>query len=62
MDNPQAFEMYQEAIEAERAAWAALKDALPGKPGFDQAKWDAWQAALRRTDEARRAMLDGWAI
>ena len=53
--------MYQEAIEAERAAWAALKDALPGKPGFDQAKWDAWQAALRRTDEARRAMLDGWA-
>jgi hypothetical protein len=54
----QAFELYQEAAEAERAAWEALRGALPGDPDFDQAQWDAWQLALRRTDKARKAMLE----
>lgn len=58
VSTPQPFQVFQEAIDTERAAWAALKDAMPGTPNFDQAKWDAWQAALRRSDEARKAMLD----
>ena len=52
------FDLYQEAMDAERAAWLALKGALPGSPNFDQSKWDAWQIALRRSDAARKAMVE----
>lgn len=57
MGNSHAFDIYQEAVEAERSAWAALNGGLPGKQNFNQDKWDLWRTALRRSDEARKAML-----
>ena len=52
-----AFEQYQQAIEAERAAFDAMKGSLPGHAQIDVDKWQAWQAAVRSSDEARQAMI-----
>lgn len=43
------------AIDAERAAWLAVKDHLPGTEGHDPRLWDAWLEAMRRCQEARAA-------
>lgn len=37
---------YLHAIEAERAAWAALDKRLPGRPGFSPPRWTAWVDAV----------------
>jgi hypothetical protein len=44
------------AIEAERAAWRAVRDHLPGTPGHDPQLWEAWRAAMRRCEEARKVL------
>lgn len=44
------------AIEAERAAWRAVREHLPGTPGHDPQLWEAWRAAMRRCEEARRLL------
>jgi hypothetical protein len=47
------FDEIAAAIEAERAAWLAVKDHLPGTEGYDPRLWDAWLGAMRRCREAR---------
>jgi hypothetical protein len=49
------FDEIAAAIEAERAAWLAVKDHLPGTEGYDPRLWDAWLGAMRRCREARPA-------
>jgi hypothetical protein len=44
------------AIAAERAAWAKVKDKLPGSPGYDPALWENWRTAVSRCHAARAAM------
>ena len=47
------------AIAAERAAWAKVKDKLPGSPGYDAALWEAWRVAANRCHAARAALRAG---
>lgn len=47
------FDELAAAIDAERAAWLAVKDHLPGTEGHDPRLWDAWLEAMRRCQEAR---------
>jgi hypothetical protein len=49
------FDELAAAIDAERAAWLAVKDHLPGTEGHDPRSWDAWLEAMRRCQEARAA-------
>jgi hypothetical protein len=49
------FDELSAAIDAERAAWLAVKDHLPGTEGHDPRLWDAWLEAMRRCQEARAA-------
>ena len=44
------------SIAAERAAWARVKDKLPGTPAYDDALWQAWRAAVQRCRDARKAL------
>lgn len=54
---------YLHAIEAERAAWAALDRRLPGRPGFSPPKWSAWVDAVADLKlEAERCMTQGPAV
>ena len=39
------YELYSQAIAAERAAWAVTKGCLPGTTSFDPAIWEAWRQA-----------------
>lgn len=47
------FDELAASIEAERQAWLAVKDHLPGAKGHDPRLWDAWIEAMRRCREAR---------
>jgi hypothetical protein len=47
------FDEIAAAIDAERAAWLAVKDHLPGTEGHDPRLWDAWLGAMRRCQQAR---------
>jgi hypothetical protein len=51
----QPFDELSAAIDAERSAWLAVKDHLPGTEGHDPRLWDAWLRAMRRCQEARAA-------
>jgi hypothetical protein len=44
------------AIAAERAAWDKVKSGLPGTPRFQAELWAAWQAAVQRCVDIRRAI------
>lgn len=44
------------AIEAEREAWRAVRGHLPGTPDHDPRLWEAWRAAMRRCEEARKVL------
>jgi hypothetical protein len=46
MPDDLAMYAYIQAIEAERAAWAALDKRLPGRPGFSPPRWAAWVDAV----------------
>ena len=48
---------YKAAVDAERAAWLALRGHLPGSPDFDSTLWQQWQAAVQLADGARSQML-----
>jgi hypothetical protein len=39
------YELYSQAIAAERAAWAVTKGCLPGTTSFDPEIWEAWRLA-----------------
>lgn len=51
------YEEYAAAMAAEKAAWDAVKDCLPGVSGFRPELWEAWRASVHRADAARRAMM-----
>ena len=42
------------AIAAERAAWSAVKESLPGTPSHDAEAWQAWRAAVERCSRLRK--------
>jgi len=54
MNSPQ--EELAAAIAAERAAWARVKDKLPGSPGYDAALWDHWRETVSRCHAARASL------
>lgn len=43
------------AIAEERAAWARVKDNLPGSPGYDAALWEHWRETVSRCHALRSA-------
>lgn len=49
---PNPFDAYAKALDAERAAWEKVKDALPGTPGFDAALWQQWRDCLEASAKA----------
>ena len=51
------YEAYAHAKAAEKAAWEAVKDRLPGTPDYSDELWQAWRESSRRNDEARRALV-----
>jgi hypothetical protein len=54
---------YLHAIEAERAAWAALDKRLPGRPGFSPPRWTAWVDAVADLKlEAERCIAQRGAV
>ena len=34
------------ALEAERLAWADVKESMPGSPTYDATRWKTWTEAL----------------
>ncbi|MBK6007066.1 hypothetical protein JJB11_13270 [Ramlibacter ginsenosidimutans] len=44
------------AIAAERAAWARVKDKLPGSPGYEPALWEQWRETVSRCHAVRAAL------
>jgi hypothetical protein len=40
---------YLRAMQAEREAWLAVADKLPGTPGYDPELWAKWRAASRNS-------------
>ncbi|MFI4926335.1 MAG: hypothetical protein ACHP7E_01445 [Burkholderiales bacterium] len=44
------------AIAAERAAWARVKDNLPGSPGYEPALWEHWRETVRHCHAMRVAL------
>lgn len=59
MDLDDLIRAFEGAAQAEREAWAKVKDRLPGTPHFDAAAWEAWRAAVSASDRARRAIVKG---
>jgi uncharacterized protein YodC (DUF2158 family) len=55
---PNAYEAFAAACALERAAWELVKDRLPGTPGFEEGPWLEWRAAVRLSDNARRALTE----
>jgi signal transduction histidine kinase len=51
------FETYAAAIADEQAAWHALDGRLPGAANFNVFAWQAWRDSVRRSCEARTALL-----
>ena len=43
---------YAAAVAKERAAWEAVRNTLPGSPGFDHELWRRWRCAVEESDEA----------
>lgn len=41
-------EDFTRAMYAERAAWLAVANRLPGSPGFDPALWQRWVSAAHK--------------
>ena len=48
-------ERQRAAVEAERDAWAEVKNSMPGCPTHNPQKWKAWAAAVRAVTEHFRA-------
>jgi hypothetical protein len=55
---PSPYENYANAMAAERAAWEAVKDRLPGSDGYSPELWRTWRAAMQIAEVARRRMID----
>jgi hypothetical protein len=55
-DMPSTQEELAAAIAAERAAWARVKDKLPGSPGYDPALWEHWRTAVSHCHAMRAAI------
>ena len=53
-----AEQRYADAILAEKSAWEAVRDKLPGSDAYDPQLWSHWQACVARTTAARSALLD----
>lgn len=49
-----AIDQYARAVSAERAAWEAVRQRLPGSPAFSPALWAVWRAAVEESDYAAR--------
>jgi hypothetical protein len=49
---------YAKAIAAEQEAWEAVKDRLPGSPGYSKELWELWRDAAQRANAMRRQVLD----
>jgi hypothetical protein len=52
-----AQEKYAAAIAAERAAWNAVRDKLPGTPAYSSELWKTWREAAVRSDTVRREVI-----
>ncbi len=46
MTYPSVHDFYRAAVTAERTAWDAVRDKLPGSPEFDEEKWKSWRGAM----------------
>lgn len=51
------YETYAAALADEQAAWRALGGRQPGAADFDLYAWQGWRDAVRRSSEARMALL-----
>jgi hypothetical protein len=49
-----AIDQYARAVNAERAAWEAVRHRLPGSATFSPALWAVWRAAVEESDYAAR--------
>jgi hypothetical protein len=47
-------DQFARAVIAERAAWEAVRNRLPGSPTFSPALWAMWRAAVEESDYAAR--------
>ncbi len=56
-----AVQQYEAAVAAEREAFSRLQSHTAGTPEYAKQK-DAWVDAIKRTEEARAAMLRAWDI
>lgn len=52
------YEEYAAAMAAEKAAWEAVKDRLPGTPRYDLALWENWRQSIARADRTRRLLAE----
>jgi CelD/BcsL family acetyltransferase involved in cellulose biosynthesis len=52
-----AAEEYAQAMAAERAAWEAVRDKLPGTPTYSPELWKKWREAATRSDTVRREVI-----
>jgi len=50
---------WEASLVTEREAWEKVKDKLPGSPKYDEGLWDKWRAAVKASDDARKAMIAG---
>jgi hypothetical protein len=55
---PSPYENYANAMAAERAAWEAVRDRLPGSDHYSHELWSTWRAAMQIAEVARRRMID----
>jgi hypothetical protein len=53
---PDLHDEFRAAVEAEDAAWQAIKGKLPGCIDYEQGLWDTWVAAVRRSDSLRDSL------
>jgi hypothetical protein len=51
-----AQQAYNDAIQKEQDAWAALNGRLPGSSDYDPDAWQAWRDAVAQADKARGAL------
>lgn len=61
MTYPSVHDIYREAVTAERAAWDAVRDKLPGSPQFDEDKWRSWRGAMSAVVRALDQLRDSGA-
>lgn len=44
-------EQYEQAVRAEREAWARVREGLPGRSNHDPALWQEWLQAANKVQE-----------